>query len=107
MATRQIYVVSEQNSTGGAPTSDDVIYVLQLDASGDSASLINTLTITNPVFLQDAASVGGMTFDALAELGALSGTSSHALEQTNLTLLTIDPAITDFEGDHLRAPRSR
>ena len=66
MATRQIYVVSEQNDTGAA-TSDDVIYVLQLDASGHSASLINTLTISNPAFLQDAASVGGMTFDALAE----------------------------------------
>ncbi|MBR0852348.1 cadherin domain-containing protein [Bradyrhizobium diazoefficiens] len=61
---RQLYVVSEETTTSNG-TIDDVIYVLQLSADGHSASLVNTISVTNPVFTQDAANLGGMAFDAL------------------------------------------
>jgi hypothetical protein len=98
--TRQIYVASEETDTGGVSV-DDVIYVLQLDASGHSASLLTTIS-PSPTFETDASNFSGMTFDELPALGTLSATSTHPAEQdVNVTLLTGAPTLTDSNGDHL------
>ena len=75
--------------------------MLQLNAGGTSASLINTIT-PSPVFTNTAANIGGMAFDALATVGTLTGTSTHAVEQgAAIDLLLAAPTITDVDGDHL------
>ena len=95
---RVIYVESEES---GTISTDDRIYVLQLNAAGTSASLINTIT-PSPAFTNTAANIGGMAFDALATVGTLTGTSTHAVEQgVAIDLLTAAPTITDVDGDHL------
>ena len=67
---RRIYVESEE---GGSGSADEVIYVLQLDGAGSSATLIDTIT-PSPAFSATDANLGGMTFDALATIGTLTGT---------------------------------
>ena len=94
---RQIYVESEE---GGSGSADEVIYVLQLDGAGTSATLINTIT-PSPAFSATDANLGGMTFDALATIGTLTGTSTHAVEQGAGIDLISAPTIADADGDHL------
>ena len=90
-----LYVESEQTDTAGP--SDDVILVFQL-TSDTTATLIQTIS---PSF-NGVANIQGMTFDELAVLANVNGTTTHAVEQgANLALLTGAPTITDLDGDHL------
>ena len=92
---RQLYVVSEEVTTSGASV-DDVIYVLQLSADGHSASLINSISATNPVFTQDPANFGGMAFDALPVPNV--GNSTY----TEGTPAALAPAMTITDAGNLK-----
>jgi len=95
-STRQIYLESEDTDQG-AGANNDVIYVFQLDATGHSATLINTLSL-NPPFTNDAGQFGGLTFAQLASL-TVSGTATAVAEQgAAVTLLNAAPTITDDGG---------
>ena len=94
---RRIYVESEE---GGSGSADEVIYVLQLDGAGSSATLIDTIT-PSPAFSATDANLGGMTFDALATIGTLTGTSTHPVEQGTGVDLIAAPTIADADGAHL------
>jgi Ca2+-binding RTX toxin-like protein len=97
-SARQLYVESEE---GGGGSTDDVIYVFQLDGAGTTATLVNTFS-PNPAFVSAGANLQGMVFSQLATLSGLSATASQAVEQgSNVTLLTGAPSITDVDGDHL------
>ncbi|MDP3895478.1 MAG: DUF4347 domain-containing protein [Mesorhizobium sp.] len=92
-----LYVESEQIDTGSG-ADDDVILVFQLSADGLTATLIDTIIVG----FTGVGNIGGMAFNLLANLGSVTGTSTHAVEQTgNLTLLVGAPTITDLEGSHL------
>ena len=107
-ASRQLYVASEDTALGNDPGGNDVIYVFQLDTLGHSATLIRTIAYDNPAMTVDAASLGGMAFNNLAALAALSATTTHAVEQgSRVTLLTAAPTITDLDGDHLASATVR
>jgi hypothetical protein len=95
LGSRQLYVeVEGEDST----SSDDVIFVFQLNTDGTSASLIRTIT---PALTTSGANIGGLTFDSLAKLTPVTETTAHAIEQTAYTLLLSDPVITDIDGNHL------
>ena len=98
-ANRQLYIASEEGGTG---STDDVIYVFQLDGLGTTATLINTF-YPSPAFISSGGNIGGLQFSQLATLGSLSGTASQVTEQAAgaTTLLTGAPSITDLDGDHL------
>jgi len=107
-ASRQLYVASEDTALGNDPGGNDVIYVFQLDTLGHSATLIRTIAYDNPAMTVDAASLGGMAFNNLAALSALSATTTHAIEQgSSVTLLTAAPVITDLDGNHLASATVR
>lgn len=94
---RQLYIESEETDS---ISTDDVIYVFQLDAAGTSASLVRTLT-PSPVFNSVGANIQGMAFDAFATLSTTANTN-HAFEQVApVSLLASDPVIADIDGDHL------
>ncbi|BCH33357.1 hypothetical protein MesoLjLc_52870 [Mesorhizobium sp. L-8-10] len=96
---RHILYVESEETDDGIGADDDVIYAFQLSADGLSATLIDTITVG---LNGTAANIGGMTFNVLAEIDGVNGTSNPAVEQvTDLTLLTADPTISDLEGDHL------
>ena len=100
--TRQLYVESEETDDGSGADTDDVIYVFQLDGTGHSATLINTISLT-PSVVNIAANIGGMIFNSIPVLASVNGTGTHAGEQaaSGITLLTGAPTITDVDGDHL------
>jgi VCBS repeat-containing protein len=108
LANRQLYVETEQTDNGTTASSqDDAIYVLQLDASGHTATVVNVIH-PSPAFSGNADNISGLTFDSLPTLGALSQTTTHAVEQsTSVTLLTAQPTITDIDGDHLASATVR
>ena len=96
-STRQLYVESEE--TSGSDT-DDVIYVLQLDAAGTTATYIRSI-FPSPAFTASGANIEGMTFTDLPAL-TVSGNSTGATEQgATLTALTGAPTITDTDGGYL------
>jgi VCBS repeat-containing protein len=95
---RRLYVESEE---GDGTSSDDVIYVFQLDATGTTATLVETIA-PNPAFSSAGANIQGMVYNALPHLTGVNGTPAAAAEQgAAVTLLTGAPAITDVDGDHL------
>jgi VCBS repeat-containing protein len=96
---RQLYVESEDDGSG---STDDVIYVFQLDGAGTTATLINTF-FPNPTFVSSGGNIQGMVFSQLPTLGNLNGTASQPVEQAGAgtVLLTGAPTITDTDGDHL------
>ncbi|MGR4865241.1 M10 family metallopeptidase C-terminal domain-containing protein [Caulobacter sp. LARHSG274] len=96
---RQLYVESEDDGSG---STDDVIYVFQLDALGTTATLINTF-FPSPTFVSAGGNIQGMVFSQLPTLGNLNGTASQPVEQAGAAtvLLTGAPTITDTDGDHL------
>ena len=101
-------MASEDTALGNDPGGNDVIYVFQLDTLGHSATLIRTIAYDNPAMTVDAASLGGMAFNNLAALSALSATTTHAIEQgSSVTLLTAAPVITDLDGNHLASATVR
>ena len=85
-----------------AGSADDVIYVFQLDAEGNSANLVQTITPT-PAFTGTGANFGGMAFDILAEIATLEPRPrrTRSSRSPQLDLLTAAPTITDVDGDHL------
>ncbi|MBO9557250.1 MAG: hypothetical protein J7515_01520 [Caulobacter sp.] len=94
-STRQIYVESGETDVN---STDDVIYVFQLDASGTSASLIRTISAG---LTQNGAQIEGLTFADLAAL-SVTGSGASATEQgTQVTLLSGAPTITDNDGGYL------
>ena len=95
-STRQIYVESEESY---ASDTDDVIYVLQLDAAGTTATYIRSIS-PSPAFT-GVASIEGMTFTDLAAL-SVTGTATTTTEQgSTTTLLNGAPTITDNDGGYL------
>jgi hypothetical protein len=97
-SARQLYVESEEGNGG---STDDVIYVFQLDGAGTTATLVNTF-FPNPAFVSNGANLQGMVFSQLPTLSGLNATASQAVEQgANVVLLTGAPSITDVDGDHL------
>ncbi|MBO9707843.1 MAG: M10 family metallopeptidase C-terminal domain-containing protein [Caulobacter sp.] len=94
-STRQIYVESGETDSN---STDDVIYVFQLDAGGTSASLIRTVSAG---LTQNGAQIEGMTFADLAAI-TVTGSGATATEQgTQVTLLSGAPTITDNDGGYL------
>jgi Ca2+-binding RTX toxin-like protein len=96
---RQLYIESEEDGGG---STDDVIYVFQLDGAGTTATLINTF-YPSPTFTNSGANIQGMVFAQVATLGSLPATASQMAEQAGAAtvLLTSAPAISDSDGDHL------
>lgn len=93
--TRRLYVESEEEDA----VADDVIYVFELDATGTTATLVETIA---PGHSSPFANVQGMAFNALPHLTGLAGTPAAAAEQgAAVTLLTAPPSVTDVDGDHL------
>ncbi|WP_165185480.1 M10 family metallopeptidase C-terminal domain-containing protein [Caulobacter soli] len=96
-STRQLYVESEE--TTGSDT-DDVIYVLQLNAAGTTATYIRSI-FPSPAFTASGANIEGLTFTDLPVL-TVSGNSTGATEQgATLTALTGAPTITDTDSGYL------
>lgn len=94
---RQLYIESEESNS---ISTDDVIYVFQLDAAGTTATLVRTIT-PSPAFDNSAANIQGMAFDAFATL-TMTGNTTHAFEQSiGVSLLAADPVITDIDGGYL------
>jgi Ca2+-binding RTX toxin-like protein len=94
-STRQIYIESEET---GASEADDVIYVLQLDASGTTATYIRSIS---PGLSLVGSNIEGMTFTDLAAL-TVAGAGTAAAEQgSQVTLLSGAPTITDNDGGYL------
>ncbi|MBO9557897.1 MAG: M10 family metallopeptidase C-terminal domain-containing protein [Caulobacter sp.] len=94
-STRQIYVESGETDSN---STDDVIYVFQLNAGGTSASLIRTISAG---LTQNGAQIEGMTFADLAAL-TVTGAGTAATEQgAQVTLLSGAPTITDNDGAYL------
>ena len=95
---RRLYVESEESD---GTSSDDVIYVFQLDATGATATLVETIA-PSPGFSSSDANIQGMAYNALPHLTGVNGTATPAAEQgAAVTLLTGAPTITDVDGDHL------
>jgi hypothetical protein len=96
-SAHRLYVESEEGpDTVG---TDDLIYVFDLASNGLSATLSYTI---HPGLTQNDSNIGGMTFDILPVLPALSATTTHPAEQsTAVTLITAAPTITDADNDHL------
>ncbi|HVQ08401.1 MAG TPA: cadherin domain-containing protein [Allosphingosinicella sp.] len=94
---RRLYVESEE---ADGISTDDVIYVFQLDALGTTATLVDT--IAPPAPGSSAANIQGMAFNALPHLTDVNGTPAAAAEQgAAVALLTGEPTIADVDGDHL------
>ncbi len=94
---RQLYIESEESDS---ISTDDVIYVFQLDLAGTAATWVRTIT-PSPAFTNVAANIQGMAFDAFATL-SITGTTTHALQQsTPVFLLAADPTINDIDGGYL------
>jgi Ca2+-binding RTX toxin-like protein len=90
--TRQIYVENSENSPS---STDDAIYVFQLNGAGTSAAWVRTIS---PGLLVNNAQVEGMTFVDVAAL-SVNGTATATTEQgSTTTLLTGAPTITDTDG---------
>ncbi len=95
---RRLYVESEESD---GTSSDDVIYVFQLDATGATATLVETIS-PSPAFSSSGANIQGMAYNALPHLTGVNGTPAAAAEQgAAIALLTGAPTITDVDGDHL------
>ncbi|WP_052573440.1 Ig-like domain-containing protein [Haloferula sp. BvORR071] len=91
---RQLYIESEESD---AISTDDVIYVFQLDATGNAATLVRTIT-PSPAFDSAAANIQGMAFDTLATF-TMTATASHVVEQGSpVVLLATEPVIADIDG---------
>jgi len=92
-----LYVESE-NSNSGSTNNADVILKFQLNGAGTGATLIDVI---NAGFT-GTANIEGMTFNQLAKIANVNGTTTHSIQQGSaITLLTVDPTISDFDGDHL------
>jgi Domain of unknown function (DUF4347)/FG-GAP-like repeat len=100
--SQYIFVTVQSGSLFAGP---DEILQGQLSADGHSiTSWVNTYPIaTLDGHTPDVNShVADTWFDQLPTLSSLSGTTTHAVEQsTNVTLLTAAPTITDTDGNHL------
>jgi len=93
---RTLYVESEED---GGTSADDVIYVFQLDVSGTTATLVDTIS---PGFAGSSANIQGMAFNAIPYLLDVDDNPAEATEQgAAVDLLTGAPTISDVDGDHL------
>jgi hypothetical protein len=95
---RRLYVETEEV---GADSSDDVIYVFQLDALGTTATLVDTIA-PDPAFSSAFANIQGMAFNAIPYLLDVNDNPAAATEGgAAVDLLTGAPTISDVDGDHL------
>ncbi len=95
---RRLYIESEEDGSGSA---DDVIYVFELDGSGATATLVDTI-YPDPAFTSSFANIQGMAFNSIPDLDDVISAGDDAAEQgAAVVLLDGAPTITDIDGGHL------